>query len=302
MSTEKRVLITGITGFTGAHVREEFVSNGWRVFGLSRKSNDLKDCVRIDLLDPASLNEAVAQIQPQAVVHLAGISSPAHSQPIDFYNTHVQGTLNLLNALVACGGSLQKVLLASTANVYGDSVSGVFSESAPLKPFNDYGVSKLAMEYMSWLWRERLPIVIARPFNYSGVGQAKNFLLPKIVEHLKSGEARIELGNLHVRRDYSDVRNVARAYRLLVEAVNAKGAVNVCSGTAFSVRELVDLASKVAGRSLDVVVDPHLVREEDVDLLCGDHKKLEDLVGPIAWIPMQDTIRWMLAADEASRS
>ena len=137
---------------------------------------------------------------------------------------------NLLDALAVKTNNLQKVLLASTAQVYGNTTPGLHDEAALLKPFNDYGVSKLAMEYMSWLWRDKLPIVIVRPFNYTGVGQGSNFLLPKIIKHVKEKAHHIELGNLHVRRDYSDVRNVASAYMKLVECPDAKGAINICSG------------------------------------------------------------------------
>lgn len=299
MSDKKRLLITGIAGFTGHYVREEFFSHGWEVFGCGSRESVQPGYFQADLLRPETVHAMVAEVQPHAVVHLAGIAFAAHRQPIDFYNTHVLGTLNLLDALAARTGNLQKVLLASTANVYGNTKPGVYDEAAPLKPFNDYGVSKLAMEYMAWLWREKLPIVIARPFNYTGVGQAEHFLLPKIIKRFKEKAPRIELGNLHVRRDFSDVRNVATAYRKLVESPEAKGAINVCSGDAYSVHEVLEMVSEISGHSLGVAVNPDFVRAGEVELLYGNREKLEKTVGLIEWIPLRDTLRWMLEAGKA---
>ena len=294
MPDSKRLLITGISGFTGHYVREEFLSNSWEVFGCGIHKSEQSNYFQVDLMHVEAVHAMVMEIQPHAVVHLAGIAFAANQRPIDYYNTHVQGTLNLLDALIVSSSNLHKILLASSANVYGNTSSGLHDEAALLKPFNDYGVSKLAMEYMAWLWREKLPIVIARPFNYSGVGQAEHFLIPKIIKHYKEKAARIELGNLEVRRDYSDVRNVASAYRKLVEGVEAKGAINVCSGEAYSVNEILEIVSEISGHTLKVDINPNFFRANEIDLLFGSHEKLEKIVGPIEWIPLRETLRWML--------
>jgi nucleoside-diphosphate-sugar epimerase len=295
MSEKKRLLITGIAGFTGHYVRAQFIAHGWEVFGCGTVKSQQPGYIQADLLSPEATHAMVAGVQPHAVVHLAGIAFAVNRNPIDFYKTHVHGTLNLLDALAAKAGNLQKVLLASTSNVYGNTKAGLLNETAPLKPFNDYGVSKLAMEHMAWLWREKLPIVIARPFNYTGVGQAEHFLLPKVIKHFKERASRIELGNLHLGRDYSDVRNVATAFWKLVECPEAKGAVNVCSGKAYSVHDVLEMVSEISGHKLEVVVNPNFVRSGEVDLLYGSRQKLETTVGPIEWISLRDTLRWMLS-------
>jgi nucleoside-diphosphate-sugar epimerase len=292
-SSPKRLLASGVEGFTGRYLREEFASNGWEVHGFGTKVRDLAGYHRADLQDLDALRQLVLEVKPDAVVHLAGIAFPAHHTAIDFYNAHITGTFNLLKALSEHGSGIKKVLLASTANVYGANRDGVCHESAPLKPFNDYGVSKLAMEYMAWLWREKLPIVIARPFNYTGVGQAAHFLLPKIVSHYAAGKKEIQLGNLHVARDYSDVRDVVKAYCLLVDCPESKGAVNVCSGHAVTVAQILEIMNRVAGYDIQVTVNPEFVRKGEIELLVGSRERLEGLVGLCPWRSLEETLNWM---------
>ena len=295
---KKRVLITGIEGFTGRYVRKEFQNSGWEVYGFGGSEKQKENYFKANLLDIESLKNVVKEVKPHAVVHLAGIAYAAHLHAIDFYNIHVLGTLNFLSVLEEHGENIEKVLLASSANVYGNTEAGVFSESAPLKPFNDYGVSKLAMEYMAWLWREKLPIVIARPFNYSGVGQTQNFLLPKLVWHFQQKKSEVLLGNIDVARDFSDVRSVAYAYRRLIETPGSKGAVNVCSGQAFTIRQVLGVLQDLAGYSIEIKVNQSLIREGEVRILYGSHERLSGLIGGYLPPPLNETLHWMLEAKE----
>ena len=295
-----KLLVSGLEGFTGRYIREEFSSSGWEVYGFGQRPRDVPGYYQAELHDLDALRRMVQEVRPDVVIHLAGIAFPAHHTAIDFYNAHVTGTLNLLTVLAESGLKIRKVLLASTANVYGANKDGICTESAPLKPFNDYGVSKLAMEYMAWLWREKLPIVIARPFNYTGVGQAPNYILPKIVSHFQSGKREIELGNLHVARDYSDVRDVARAYRLLVECPRSKGAVNVCSGHAVTISQVLSIMNAIGGYEISVKTNPALVRKGEIESLFGSRRRLEELVGPCPWRPLEETLTWMYRAGRAN--
>jgi len=292
--TPRRVLISGLSGFTGRHLRSEFIAHGWQVYGFGRQPVADPGHFQLSLDDLPGLQALVEETQPHAFVHLAGVAYPAHHSPIDFYNIHVQGTFNVLTALKQNAQNLQKVLLASSSYVYGGSASGQYDEASALRPSNDYGVSKLAMEYMSWLWREDLPIVISRSFNYTGRGQPDQYLVSKIVSHFKRREKEIALGNIHVMRDFSDVRDICRSMRLLVESNDSKGAVNLCSGTTHSASEIVDICKKITNHEINVMVNPSFIRNNEVQILYGSRQRLEGYTDMTHWSSMEDTLRWML--------
>ncbi|MNR04827.1 GDP-6-deoxy-D-talose 4-dehydrogenase [compost metagenome] len=250
-----------------------------------------------DLANAPALRTLLASIQPDVVVHLAALAFVGHGDANAFYQVNLIGTRNLLEAIAACGKAPDCVLLASSANVYGNASAGMLDEAAAVAPANDYAVSKLAMEFMASLWLERLPIVIARPFNYTGVGQADNFLLPKIVAHFRRKAEKIELGNLDVWRDFSDVRAVVRAYRGLLEARPLGQTLNVCSGQAHSLRDIIAMCQALTGHELRVQVNPAFVRANEVKTLCGDASRLRTLLGGWETVPLEDTLRWMLVAE-----
>ncbi|GAO54881.1 UDP-glucose 4-epimerase [Novosphingobium sp. MD-1] len=169
-------------------------------------------------------------------------------------------------------------------------------EGMPPDPVNDYSVSKVATEMVASMFVQQLPIVTARPFNYTGIGQSRDFLIPKIVDHVRAGAGAIKLGNLDVARDFSDVRFVVEAYCRLLEGDSAIGkTVNVSSGRAYSLSEILSIVADITGRTLDVEVDPALIRENEIKQLWGDSSLLDSLVGPLCRIPLADTLRWMLS-------
>ena len=290
-----RVLVTGLRGFTGRYLQTELEAHGFEVCGLEA-----------DLNDSASVQQAVAQVQPQAVVHLAAIAFVGHGGGADgsadaFYRTNLIGTRHLLAALADLPQPPRSVLLASSANIYGNATAGQLDETTPPQPANDYAVSKLAMEHMARLWQGQLPITLARPFNYTGVGQSAQFLLPKIVDHYQRRASTLELGNLDVWRDFSDVRAVVQAYRRLLQTPAAAGqTVNICSGQTHSLREVLALAEDISGHALQVQVNPAFVRASEVKTLSGNPARLRALIGD-DWHspPLHDTLRWMLEQEPA---
>lgn len=296
MSRPRRALVTGAGGFTGRYLVRELQEQGWEVWGLGNTLPAMSgECfVQADLLDAQGLQVAVEKVAPDAVFHLAAIAFVGHGSPADFYQVNLIGTRNLLQALAALDRPPQSVLLASSANVYGNAAEGALNEATPFNPANDYAVSKTAMEMMARLWQDRLPLVVVRPFNYTGVGQALDFLVPKIVDHFRRRADIIELGNLQVWRDFSDVRDVVRAYRLLVDVCPAGQTVNICSGRAHSLLEVLDMARSITGHDLEVQVNPAFVRASEVKTLYGDTDLLAQLLG--GWSPraFPDTLRWML--------
>lgn len=282
-----RVLVSGLNGFTGRFVQQNLEAHGHQVIGLKAR-----------LLDKIGIEREVRQISPEAVIHLAAVAFVAHGNADDFYHVNLIGTRNLLAGLACCEAPPKCVLLASSANVYGNTDVDVIDELIPPQPVNDYGVSKLAMEYMAKTWLEKLPVVIARPFNYTGKGQSEQFLLPKIVSHYKRRADAMELGNLDVARDFSDVRIVAQCYRRLIESPPPRGEIlNVCSGHAVTLSEVLEIMQDLTNHKIRTSVNPAFVRANEVKHLCGSRVKLEYFIGSIENIKLRDTLYWMLNAD-----
>jgi nucleoside-diphosphate-sugar epimerase len=286
------VLLTGAAGFTGKYVKAELERAGFRVVGAVFGGLNNGDEVGLDITSLDACRRVIEQVRPDYLVHLAGLSFVEHAEAVEFYRVNVIGTLNLLQALADLNVTPQQVLIASSANVYGNA-AGSLDESQPPQPVNHYAASKLAMEHLVKTWCERLPIVIARPFNYTGVGQDDRFLVPKIVAHFKSRAASIELGNLEIERDFSDVRMVARAYRCLLETDCAGEIFNICSAQPYSLRGIVETMEEIAGYRIVVRVNPAFVRASEVKSLIGSAEKLRARVGDLQAIPLRDTLLWM---------
>ncbi|WP_447005107.1 NAD-dependent epimerase/dehydratase family protein [Saccharothrix isguenensis] len=301
-SEPTRVLVTGVSGFTGRHVAAELVGAGHEVVGLAHVAGSGAPAVpgvvvhRADLLDRDGMRSVVAEVRPDAVVHLAAVAFVAHGDADELYRSNVVGTRNLLEAVSEADRQPRIVVLASSANIYGNATVEPIHEDVPPAPVNDYAVSKLAMEHMAKLWADRLPIAITRPFNYTGAGQHPKFLIPKIVDHFRRGERKIELGNTEVWRDFGDVRNVARYYRRLVEVAPAGSTLNLCSGVAHSLTEVLEMMAAIAGYEIEVEVNPAFVRANEVVRLVGSRQRLVDTVGDEPVIPFADTLEWMYRA------
>jgi GDP-6-deoxy-D-talose 4-dehydrogenase len=294
-----RTLVTGAAGFTGRYVAHALAERGHEVHGLVHMHEpelaDVAHAHEADLADLDAVRKIVDEVRPDHVVHLAAIAFVAHGDIEQMYRTNVVGTRQLLEALAASPATPSSVLIASSANIYGNAREGVLDETVPAAPANDYGVSKVATEYVAKLYASRLPITVLRPFNYTGRGQSVDFLLPKIVAHARSRAPVIELGNLDVARDFSDVRTVAAAYaKLLTEPAAIGETFNICSGRAVSLREVVEMVSELSGHQLEVTVNPAFVRANEVQSLCGSPDKLEKVIGPLDSIPLRQTLDWML--------
>ena len=288
-----RALLTGRNGFTGCYVAAELEAAGYEVVGLSdHPTADGEGSITANLLDREAVRAAVATVQPDVVVHLAAISFVAHGDVDAIYRVNVVGTRNLLEALTQLTQPPELVVLASSANIYGNAEVEPITEETLPAPANDYAVSKLAMEHMARLWMDRLPLVITRPFNYTGIGQSAQFLIPKIVEHFRRGDRVIELGNTQVARDFGDVRDVAKAYAAIVKARPIGATINICSGVGHSLGDVLEMMAAIAGYAIEVRVNPAFVRSNEVARLVGSHARLAKLTAWHAQYTLAQTLAW----------
>ncbi len=283
-----RILLTGASGFTGLHFGQLAKQHG----------HEVVDCP-VDLTDASAVKRAIECTGPcDALVHLAAISFVGHADESAFYGVNTVGTTNLLKAFDALPASARprKLLLASSANVYGNCLQSPISENQPPAPVNHYAASKLAMEQMAQAYADRLPIVITRPFNYTGPGQATSFLVPKLVDHFARRAPVIELGNLHVEREFNDVRMVCEAYLRLLDHGESGQIYNVCTGTVFSLQQVLDTLKHLTGHDIAVRVNPAFVRASEVHRLCGAPDKLIGCIGLLPVYPLTECLSAMIQA------
>ena len=280
-TTSQRALITGRFGFTGSHLGDYLRTRGWDVFGLERTQvGSAESAVTIDINDTDSLTRRLSDVRPTHIVHLAA-SSHVVGDPLAFFRVNVLGTESLMEAIVSSGIRPAKVIIASSANVYGNARSTPVTENEPLRPMNYYGLSKASMEQMLLKWQPRLPISITRPFNYTGPGQSPSFLIPKIAHAFHRRDPVIKLGNLDVARDLSGVRFVCEAYLRLLQSDSEGKTFNICSGRSIHLSQILELFRDISGHDPLVEVDPNLVRKDEIKDLCGSPKLLFNVVGEI---------------------
>jgi nucleoside-diphosphate-sugar epimerase len=288
-----RVLVTGLSGFTGWHLASELKSAGYEIFGLGSEPSSVVAqylCANLDETD--RIGTWLREVRPTHVIHLAALSHVV-GDAIDFYRVNVLGTESLLQAIADAGILPQKIVIASSANIYGNAQKSPITEATAIRPANHYGVSKAAMELMLCKWQQHLPIIISRPFNYTGPGQSDRFVYAKIVAAFRQRSKVVRLGNIHVSRDLSDVRYVANIYRLLLECEHHNIVVNICSGNAISILQAIDIMVDIAGYRPAIDIDPSLVRPDEIMTLSGDPSYLRQLLGDVTPIKIERTLQDM---------
>jgi nucleoside-diphosphate-sugar epimerase len=285
-----RVLLTGATGFTGRHLRPALEGVGHTVIDAENTG------ATFDLTRPETVAEVVRATRPDYVIHLAALSFVGHGDAAGFYAVNTVGTTHLLEALLAAPQPVRRVVVASSANIYGNAEVEPITEDTPPAPVNHYAASKLAMEHLVRTYAARLPLVMTRPFNYTGAGQAESFLVPKLVAHFARRAPAIELGNIDVVRDFSDVRAVAQAYVRLLGAEVPGGVVNLCSGTGRSLRWILEQLTELSGHALEIKVNPAFVRTAEVHRLVGSPARMRAALGELPHQDFRATLAWMLEA------
>lgn len=279
-SLSNKILITGINGFTGKYLSNYFTSQGYEVYGIvNSKNSSEKNIFPCNLLEKDKLAQIITELQPNIIIHLAAISFVGHPNTEDFYNVNVIGTQNLLEAIKNNAvESIKKVILASSATVYGNQEYYELSETMCPNPNNHYGISKLAMEQIAKNYFDFLPIIITRPFNYTAPGQDINFVIPKITKAFKERNETIELGNINVFREYNSIDFVTECYYKLAISEYRSEIVNICSGKTYSLEEVINLSSEITNHKVDVLINSNFVRKNEIFKLSGDPAKLYKMI------------------------
>jgi GDP-4-dehydro-6-deoxy-D-mannose reductase len=300
-----RAAVTGSSGFVGSHLVPYLRSLGDDVVTIDRSGTP-----PVDVTDAAEVREVVRAARPDAVYHLAALSHVGRSwdAPEAVFRVNALGALNVLRACADAG--VGRVLVAGSADEYG-AVSHddlPLTEEAPIRPVTPYGSSKAAADILALqaFLGDGLGTLRVRAFNHTGPGQSTSMLVPGLAQRIADAERaagpKVNVGRLDVVRDLSDVRDVVRAYRLLVEHGTPGEAYNVCSGRGVTVRDVADALLSMSESPLELVVDPELVRPVDVPRLVGDPSRLRAATGWEPAIPLDETLRDVLDGARAERA
>ena len=295
MSTHK-ALVTGSTGFVGRHLVEHLRACGDEVVGVDRSTGDF------DVTDADAVARTIADVKPTVVYHLAGWADVGGSwkAPVEAFRANAEGTLNVLTASANIG--VERVVAVSSADVYGivEAHELPLTEDSPLRPASPYAASKVAADYLglqAWLGRG-LPVLRVRAFNHLGPGQTDRFVAPALASRIaraeRDGSEVLAVGDLSARRDFTDVRDVVRAYRLLVERGVPGEVYNVCSGVDLAVQDLADRLVAEATVALRFETDESLLRPVELPVLRGSHDRLTAATGWEPEIPIGRTLTDLL--------
>lgn len=319
-----RVLVTGSTGFVGQHLLRELLRSGHALYGgtldgaeperttLSYAERGEVSWVPLDVTSDTSIGAVIERTRPEWIFHLAAQSSVrvSFAQPLATWEVNATGTLRLLEQLEQLFPDQARVLVVSSAEVYGPvpETEQPISEDRLLAPATPYGASKAAAEMAALQANARgnVRVVIARSFNHIGPGQAEQFALAgfaRQIVQMRQGAAErvLRVGNLAVRRDLLDVRDVARAYVRLMENGSPGMVYNVCSGQAYSLQALVEELVQLSGTNAAIEVDPTRLRAVDLPLLVGEGSRVRSL-GWRPEVPLRQTLKDLLASAEGPRA
>lgn len=288
-----RVLIFGAGGFVGSYLCKEFLNNGYKVSGTDKGEGSALpsevDFYKTDLMQVNEVEKLIGQIQPDIIVNLAAISSVGASWNMP-QTTMAINVIGALNIMEAARKSEQKprILFVGSSEEYVISENPL-DENTQLNANNPYGISKVTQEQFAKLYREQygLKIYCVRPFNHTGIGQRDSFVLPsfckQVAEIDKSGkDGKIQVGNLKVKRDFSHVKDVVRAYRMIVESDNCNQIYNVGSGNAYSLEDMLTYILGLSNQRIEIEVDQNRIRPTDQPVICCDRSLIGKELG---WEP-----------------
>lgn len=297
----KRILVTGANGFVGQHLVKELADNGMAVTGVGGRVGSSSKPPHVDEYMVLDLNDASAVSKLDfsgidGVVHLAGLAAvgPSFERPLDYMTTNIGIEINLFEAALAQKAS-PKFLIISSGSLYDSKAPLPLTEESAVVPASPYAVSKIGQEQMGFHYGLRgFGCVVARPFNHIGPGQNPGFLAPDVAQQIiaceKGESSEILVGNLDAKRDYTDVRDIVRAYRLLLEKGESGQIYNVCSGRAVSGHDMVAGLMAAAGSRAPLKEDPSRMRPADTPEIYGDAGKLAEATGWKPEISLETTL------------
>jgi len=286
MNNVQTIWLLGATGFTGRYLLPLLQAAGYKVI-----------TERVDISSALAVEKAMLKIQPDYIINLAGVSFIPDGESANIYAINTFGPQNILEACLKLKKAPQKIILASSALVYGEQKQEIINESCIANPINHYGCSKWAMEQIAKNYQGKLNIIIPRPFNYTGIGQNNKFLIPKIVEHFQQRKPTISLGNIDIWRDFSDVRWVAETYAQLLKIPNTQAHMNLCSGNLTSIREIISSLEKLTNHTIKVEINSAFVRKSDMKSQKGSNEQLYTVIPTLDKpIKLEKTLQWMLSA------
>ncbi|MCJ7509019.1 MAG: GDP-mannose 4,6-dehydratase [candidate division Zixibacteria bacterium] len=305
-----KILITGIAGFVGSHLAKLLVGKKNEVFGICLGCEDTSNLALVrrniaiykcDITDFPKLSELIRKIRPDQIYHLAGISSAGRSflEPLAAFNTNIFGTISLLEA-VRQAKLDTKILVVGSGDMYGvvNKKDIPIRESLPLNPVSPYGASKAACDILAYQYFKSygLKLVRARSFNHTGPGQALGFAIPDFCSQIARIEKdlippKITVGDLSVIRDLTDVRDIVKAYQLLMRYGKVGEAYNLCSGKGYKLKQILDKLLKSASKKIKIVEDKNKRRIADILILVGDNSKIKKESGWKPSITLDETLK-----------
>lgn len=309
-----KVLITGITGFVGSHLAEYMLSQGMEVHGIVRWRSPMDNIREVahrlslhecELRDAHSVRVIIKKVRPERIFHLAAqsfVPTSWHS-PQETMNNNVSGQINIFEALIKEKLSDTRIQIACSSEEYGMvyEEEAPINEENPLRPLSTYAVSKIAQDYLAYQYHKSygLYAVRTRGFNHTGPRRGEVFVTSSFAKQVAEIEAGLKppvimCGNLEARRDFTDVRDMVRAYHLALEKGEAGDVYNICSGKAYAIREVLDLLLGMSRVKMEIRTDPKRLRPSDVPLLVGDVSKFRKATGWSAIIPFEKTMKDLL--------
>lgn len=302
----KKILITGISGFAGSFLSEYLIKKkDIQLFGtiFGNKDIDNIDCLRdkiklfeCDIRNMDRVKEIIFKVKPDYLYHLAAFASGAGEDKEKIFKINVKGTLNILESCKALNKRV-KILLASTGYVYGSNEDKIpFKETDPVSPIGFYAQSKLEMENEARKYlNSNLEIIITRAFNHTGPRQSLQFVIPSFAFQIanceKSKQSEILVGNLEAVRDFSDVRDVVRAYDLILEKGKSGEIYNIATGRGWSIQEVLNKLLTFSKKKISIRKDPKRMRQSEIKISIGSFEKIKRITGWQPTIKLETTLK-----------